>query len=194
MSDNRYLGVVVAEERLPLQFIAAAAIFSLVLLLALLSVAGALPRLVIIQSSSMVPTLKPGDLVLIRSVEPATIQVGDIVAFNYVASDFRDDGRPVNLRRVPLIVHRVVEVVTVNGAIYLKTKGDNNPAEDPWYVPASGVMGAASKVASLGQLGLVLTSPIGKALVLVFTLSVLYLAITGASLLRGGGAELDNYV
>jgi len=70
----------------------------------------------------MFPTLKLGDLVLVRGC--STAFVNDIIVFE----------RPHNSEGEAslLIVHRVVKTNSINGSVYYQTKGDNNPYPDYW--------------------------------------------------------------
>jgi len=70
---------------------------------------------------SMSPTLKSGDLLIIKSPEE-TIEPGTIIVYH-----LGDDK----------VIHRVVEV---NGED-LKTKGDGNSWIDPWQVSISDIEG-----------------------------------------------------
>ncbi len=132
----------------------------------------------IVQTTSMLPTLKPGDLVLIEPVEPSEVKPGDIIAYNLVAYDIAPDGTPMDLRPTRLITHRVIKVINIGGRVYFKTKGDNNPMPDPWYVPAEGVRGRVEKLLSLGSFGLVLTSPTGRLLLALLFISSIVLAVS----------------
>jgi len=84
--------------------------------------------IVSVTSSSMLPTLHPGDLVV--AVSPSEIEEGDIVIYEaHCAVLPRED-----------IIHRVIEI---NGTM-LTTKGDNNltnPVPDPCPVPLEYVKG-----------------------------------------------------
>jgi len=88
----------------------------------------------------MEPTLYRGDLVVVRAVEPETLQVGDIIIFHASWCD------------VP-VVHRIIEVQHVGGEIQFITKGDNNPTPDHTPVQASDVI--AKVIASVRYLGFV---------------------------------------
>lgn len=92
--------------------------------------------------------------------------MGDVIAFN-VPSPY--DG----VAQSPT-VHRVVEKLTENGETYFKTRGDNNPDEDPWSVPAGNVIGKyAGKVPYIGLVVLFLKSPLGLALIAILIASSL---------------------
>ena len=71
--------------------------------------------------SSMLPTLKPGDCLLVESVD--RIRVGDIVVFP--------------LRGKHHVVHRVVSL-KLWGVI---TRGDNNKTNDLWVVQPAEIIG-----------------------------------------------------
>ncbi len=83
----------------------------------------------IITSSSMEPTFSKGDLVLMQNilVKP---EVGDIILF---PDPYTLGSRPV------AIAHRVVEVK--GGSVI--TKGDSNPAPDPWIIHRNEILGKA---------------------------------------------------
>ncbi|HYN44378.1 MAG TPA: signal peptidase I [Candidatus Limnocylindrales bacterium] len=78
-----------------------------------------------VRSGSMEPVFKKGDLVMMQAIykEP---HVGDIISssvFGYKES----------------ITHRVIEINN-NG---IRTKGDNNPAQDGWVITNSNIIGKA---------------------------------------------------
>jgi len=81
---------------------------------------------------SMYPTILNLDLVFVVPkplLTPADINVGDIIVFK----------EPFYNRT---IIHRVIEVV---GYLY-RTKGDNNPVADPYYITFDRVLGKAITV------------------------------------------------
>ncbi|MCD6089105.1 signal peptidase I [Candidatus Bathyarchaeota archaeon] len=90
-------------------------------------------------SESMEPTLKVGDLLIIR---------GGLKAEDIHASPYNGDiivfYNPSNPRSPP-IVHRAIKKIWKNGKWYFVTKGDNNPADDlrlfGWLVPEDYVIG-----------------------------------------------------
>lgn len=76
--------------------------------------------LVYVASNSMYPTLRIGDLLFVKGVDPEDIREGDIIVFRKTTgSDER-------------IVHRVVRVKSVGGRILITTKGDNNLSPMYW--------------------------------------------------------------
>ena len=84
-----------------------------------------------VETGSMEPVLQPGDLILVKGIQPNKIQLGDIIVFHQ-PGDYNN-----------LIIHRVVNITNEDGQIYLTTKGDANPASISWEVnfPASDVIG-----------------------------------------------------
>ncbi len=84
-------------------------------------------------SSSMLPSLSPGDYVICGEKRPEDINVGDIVVINkdfilrnnrdlIFFSQFRDEEFS--------IIHRVIHKEKKDGQWYFKTKGDNNSRVD----------------------------------------------------------------
>jgi len=95
--------------------------------LSILSYAGlGKPLMVAVVGNSMYPTLLPLDIVFVNPV-PTIINEGDIIVFK------KGDA---------LIIHRVIKV-TKEGYI---TKGDANPAPDPWIVKKSEVLAKVIQV------------------------------------------------
>jgi signal peptidase I len=79
-------------------------------------------RAVFMTTGSMRPAIAPGDLVVLRPVDPASIQVGDVITFR------------APLGSHELVTHRVVAVSASTQGITFRTKGDANPVADIWIV------------------------------------------------------------
>lgn len=104
-----------------------------------------------VESGSMEPVLYRGDLVVVRGVDPSTLQVGDIVIYN----------RTSDPNEVP-IVHRIVEIQNVSGELRFFTKGDNNPVNDNEFRTESDIRAKViGSIRYLGFITLLLMSPIG---------------------------------
>ena len=76
-----------------------------------------------VTSSSMVPTLGVGDIIMCRDCDPMELKVGDIITYNGTTGEFA--GKKVT--------HRVVKEPYLNNEndkYYLVTKGDDNPVDD----------------------------------------------------------------
>lgn len=92
------------------------------------SVGGYLPLIVL--TDSMYPEIESGDLIICHTLDPEEVQAGDIIAF------FDPAGNGTSI-----VTHRVLEVVTDNGDIQFRTKGDANNAEDSMLVPEDNLVG-----------------------------------------------------
>lgn len=90
-----------------------------------------------VMSGSMSPALKPGDLILVKQTDPATVEVGDIVTVKSETGVF---------------THRVFEKKFEDGVYLFKTKGDANEDPDPGWWKASQIMGKTVFVIPLGHL------------------------------------------
>ena len=71
-------------------------------------------------TGSMRPAVNPGDLVILRSVDPADIRVGDVITFR----------EPVGSHL--LVTHRVVAIAATPDGPVFRTKGDANAVADIW--------------------------------------------------------------
>lgn len=83
----------------------------------------------VVVSGSMEPTISPGDVVVVRSVNPDRIKQGALITFEQQGGE------------VEQVTHRVVEVVTRDGERYFRTRGDAMEDPDRQLVPASAVIG-----------------------------------------------------
>jgi signal peptidase I len=75
-------------------------------------------------TGSMTPTIRPGSLVIGTPTSGTSLHVGEIVMFRPPAPYGAPGGDP--------IVHRIAEVSDQDGTAVIRTKGDDNPVEDPW--------------------------------------------------------------
>ncbi len=82
----------------------------------------------IVLTDSMYPSIKSGDLIIIKTVDPEEVQVGDVISF------FDPDSYGTSV-----VTHRVMQINTENGLSFI-TKGDANNAEDT-PVPAANLVG-----------------------------------------------------
>jgi signal peptidase I len=118
---------------------------------------------IVIGGGSMEPAVPLGSAVIIKPVDPATLNVGDIVSLK---------AGPQNA----LYTHRIVAVVDRPDGRWVQTKGDANADQDPTLVHASAIVGRTEMVIPLaGYLIVLLSIPAG----------VLFLIGLAASLLAG---------
>lgn len=104
-------------------------------------------------TGSMAPEIMPGDMIIIK--EQKDYEVGDIITY----------------KRDAYITHRIIEE-TSDGRVL---KGDNNPARDDQLVKDDAIEGkVVFVVPNVGQaLGLI-TSPIGKVVVILGVIYLMY--------------------
>lgn len=106
------------------------------------------PIIMVVVGDSMLPALKPYDVVSLENVEKNSISVGDIVAIDY--SNY------ILFESHNYFVHRVIKVWESDGKPFIQTKGDNN--KNPEHaIPAEKVLGKVS--GSTSYLGLVIGTP-----------------------------------
>ena len=89
-------------------------------------------QIMVVTSTSMLPTLQPNDLIVIKPAVVSQVSVGDIIVFD---SHFE----------LGKIVHRAVEIKHDNGKTGIITKGDNVPRQDGWIVYDDSMIGIVEK-------------------------------------------------
>lgn len=106
-------------------------------------------------SGSMSPFLEPGDMIVVRQVDPESIVVGDVITFRVDAQT--------------LVTHRVAEIIRQDGSIAFRTKGDANNTEDPDLVTSDRVVGSmVFKIPYAGYIGRFVRTPKGFVAMIVF--------------------------
>jgi signal peptidase len=134
-----------------------------------LAVVVALPPLfgmhsLVVTGASMAPTIPRGSMILVRPVAPGTLHVGDVVTFS-----------PADQPGV-LVTHRVVRLELDDAGVALRTRGDNNDADDVWTVRGDEMAGKV--VASAPVVGYVVAAaglPAARVALLVLIVGVLVL-------------------
>lgn len=117
---------------------------------------GAVPLTVL--SGSMMPTYRPGDLVIVRPTPVENLEVGDVITFQAVSGESA------------LITHRLMAITTNDGEIVsLVTQGDANPTSDRYILPGQVMGRVVYSVPFVGQLrsprnALILSGVIGLSL------------------------------
>lgn len=97
----------------------------------------------VVVSGSMEPAFYRGDIVLVEKADflglhefdPKDVEIGDVVVYDAKWFD-----QPV--------IHRVINIVDINGTTMYVIKGDNNGSPDPYYVSADQIQ---EKVVTLGD-------------------------------------------
>lgn len=124
-------------------------------------------RIMSIQTESMYPTMKPGDLIFDTAVKDThELQIGDIITYWTVI-----DGERV------LNTHRITEIYDGGGYLIFQTKGDNNTIEDSLTVHESEIVGQYNgmKIAGLGKLFDYLQTSTGFLIVVVIPVAIFFL-------------------
>ena len=97
--------------------------------------------LAVVYSGSMAPDMPVGSLAWMGPVDPTTIEVGDIIAFN-----------PPSSEPDIIVSHRVIEVINGETLAFI-TKGDANEEPDWETIPADNVLGRVSfNLPNMGRL------------------------------------------
>jgi len=119
--------------------------------------------IMVVTSDSMLPTLKPYDMIVVEKVGIDKVSVGDIIAFDS------------HIEGIGIVAHRAIEVLDDHGEIGLSTKGDNVETSDGWVVHDEDFIGKV--VSSVPTMGVFLIEPVRYGIVAV-------IVITAISLLR----------
>jgi signal peptidase len=85
-------------------------------------------RTLTVLSGSMVPTFRPGDIIIVRPEPMRDLRVGQVITYQV----------PVGARQVE--THRVIRIVRGRGTDHpvIQTQGDANSAADPWTAQLDG--------------------------------------------------------
>ena len=119
--------------------------------------------IMVVTSDSMLPRLKPYDMIVVEKESIDEIKVGDIIAFDS------------HIEGIGIVAHRAVEVFDDHGKIGISTKGDNVDEPDGWIVHDEDLIGKV--VSSTPSMGIFLIEPVRYGIVAV-------IVITAISLLR----------
>jgi signal peptidase len=119
-----------------------------------------------VQTESMYPTLKSGDLIIDTAVKDASeLEVGDIITYWTV----------INGERV-LNTHRIVEIYDGGTYLFFATKGDNNSLDDTLTVHESEIVGRYKmKIGGVGKVMDYLQTSTGFLLVIVLPVLLFFI-------------------
>ncbi len=126
------------------------------------SIGGIFPLIVL--TDSMYPEFAGGDLIICRTAEAESIQVGDIIA--YVDPD--GNGTSIN-------THRVIAVNNDENGLTFNTKGDANNAVDRTAVPADALVGiySGTHIVGAGNVAMFMQTTTGLIVCVVLPLMIL---------------------
>ena len=110
------------------------------------SFAGYSPLIVL--SDSMEPTIYSGDLIIVKTIDPREVEVGDVISFK------EDEA---------VITHRIVAIETTpSGQLQFTTKGDVNSTEDIKKVSQEDLVGEyIARIPGVGTVAMFLQTPTG---------------------------------
>ena len=117
-------------------------------------------RAYIITSDSMEPSIKHGDVVIVKKSKEENLQTGDVITFE---------------QNQELITHRIQKIEedqTTNEKTYI-TKGDNNNIEDSENIKFSAIIGKC--ILTIPYLGNIISVLENKLIVLIIILIILIL-------------------
>lgn len=148
-------------------------------LLALIVVPAVLPALgrqmYVVRGASMEPAIPLGSIVVVHTVDPESVRVGEIVTYR----------SPVGT----VVTHRVT-AVNPGPELSFQTKGDASAAADPSLVPASELVGGVEyTLPGLGYFVYILSSGHGSLLAVAILASLLVVAWSTERLVRAARGQ-----
>jgi signal peptidase len=132
-------------------------------------------QIFVVRGASMEPVIPLGSVVLVHAVDPASVQVGQIVTYR--------------LPQGTVVTHRVTAIS--NGPeLEFNTKGDASASADPAAIPASEIVGGVeATVPNVGFFIYVIGSPMGAVVAVALMGSLLVMGWSVGRLARSiGGA------
>jgi signal peptidase len=104
-----------------------------------------------VQGHSMVPSIRSGDAIITRMVEPASLHVGDVVTFSAREAQGRS------------FTHRVVNATRRGQTFHFETKGDASTNSEHWSIDADEQVGRlAVRLPRVGFVARLLSGPIAR--------------------------------
>ena len=85
-------------------------------------------KVMTILTGSMVPILHPGDLIVVKGINPANANVNDVITYKKGQNT--------------LVTHRLVDLVKKDGTVFFQTKGDANNRFDEELVSSDQLVGS----------------------------------------------------
>jgi signal peptidase len=118
----------------------------------------------IVESESMSPTFLAGDLIFIKSCDPATLEEGDIITFHTIINN-----------EYALNTHRIAELTVQDGVRSYVTKGDNNEIADTHIIADGDIVGKyVMKLPKVGKVLDVLSSSAGFLIIIVLPMLLFF--------------------
>ena len=117
--------------------------------------------IMVVTSDSMIPTLKPNDLLIVQRTVIDKIIVGDIIVFDSHVED------------IGVVAHRAIEKFDDNGRTAINTQGDNVNEADTWTVHDEDLIGKVT--GHISFIGILLIGPVRYTLVAVIIITAISL-------------------
>jgi signal peptidase len=109
-------------------------------------------------TGSMEPAIPVGSIVVIKSANPETLTIGDVICFK------------IESESLTTVTHRIINI-TNEGFI---TKGDANEDPDTWTVKKENVIGkVTTTIPYIGYLGYFVRTPLGFITLVIIPASIL---------------------
>lgn len=117
----------------------------------------------VVLTGSMQPDIKPGDLIIIKSIDPGDVKVGDVITFKNNNID-------------SVTTHRVKNIVNDNDNLKFVTQGDANNIEDKEPVKSELVQGKLMK--TIPKVGKTVDYMKKNLLAIIVAIITVFIAIT----------------
>ena len=117
--------------------------------------------IMVVTSDSMLPTLKPYDMIVVEKVGIDEVSVGDIIAFDS------------HIEGIGIVAHRAIEVFNNNGEVGISTKGDNVETSDGWVVHDKDFVGKVVNI--VPTIGVFLIEPVRYGIVAIIVITAISL-------------------
>ncbi len=132
----------------------------------------------IVLTGSMEPQIKDGDLIIVRQIDGEDVEVGDVIAFFDPESTSNS-----------VLTHRVMEVLSENGSLSFRTKGDANNTEDRIAVSADKLVGIyKTRIPGAGNIAMFMQSTAGLVICVILPL----ILFVGYDVIRRRRYEIEN--
>lgn len=122
-----------------------------------------------VESGSMEPTFKEGDLIIAKEIDDINdLKVDDVISF--WTNEIVEGENVIN-------THRIVEVVDENGTKSFKTKGDNNDQADTYIVYPSKIIGkwTGTRLGGIGKVMKFLKTKTGFLVCILIPMAIFFL-------------------
>lgn len=117
-----------------------------------------------VESDSMVPTFKSGDLIIIKKCDTSTLKEGDIITFHTIIEN-----------QYALNTHRIEQIIENNGFRSYVTKGDNNAFSDTHIIADGDIVGKyVTQLGGFGKIMDFLSSSTGFLLIIVLPMLIFF--------------------